>query len=101
MNGGIALTVAFPKPGFFLDDCRLTVWLNGHPIYDGSFRSGFETTFPVQPGTHALGVRLTTPIFNREKNYAVTVDVANGYRVELEYSRLWGNFTGSPRITRW
>jgi hypothetical protein len=97
----VPLTVSFAKPGFFLNDPRLTVWFNGHVIYDGSFLSGFETTFEVPPGRHALAVRLTTPLFNREKQYVLAIDPANGYRALLEYSRLWGNFTSAPRITRY
>jgi hypothetical protein len=98
MQPGIPLTITFPSPGFFLNDPRLTVWFDGHVVYDGSFVSGFETTFPVLPGAHALALRLTTPLFNREKQYPIAIQPANGYQVLLEYSRFWGNFSGAPRI---
>ena len=100
MNG-IPLTITFPAPGFFLNDSRLSVWFDGHPIYDGSFLAGFETSFPVFSGTHTLALRLTTPVFNREKQYPIVVEPANGYRIVLDYSRFWGNFTGAPQITRY
>jgi hypothetical protein len=98
MQPGIPLTIAFASPGFFLNDPRLSVWFDGHVIYDGSFVSGFETAFSAAPGNHLLAVRLTTPLFNREKQYPLAIQPANGVHVLLEYSRFWGNFTGSPRI---
>ena len=96
---GIPLTLSFPKPGFFINDPRLTVWFNGHPVYDGSFLAGFETTFEVLPGTHSIVVQITTGLIDRRKQYSVPVAQANGYLVQLSYSRFWGNFSGAPRIT--
>ncbi len=32
---------------------------------------------------------------------SAAIQQANGYRALLEYSRLWGNFTGRPKITRY
>ena len=96
----VPLCVCFSKPGFFLNDPRLTVRFDGHVIYEGSFLSGFETTFPVAPGTPSLAVKLTTSLFSREKQYSIAIEAASGYRAQLEYSRLWGNFKSAPRLTR-
>jgi len=91
------MRIALPPPGFFLNDPHITVTVNHWPAYAGGFRSGFDVRFPVVPGPY-LVIATLHAVVTREKRYPVTA--AAGYAVEvwLDYSRTWGNFTGTPRI---
>ena len=91
------MRIVFPSPGFFINDPRLTVLVNGWCAYDASFKSGFDVRFPVVPGPHLVMTRLDA-LVSREKRYSVVA--THGYAVEvwLEYSRFWGNLTDAPRI---
>ena len=91
------MRIAFPSPGFFLNDPRVVVHVNGWCAYHGSFKSGFDVRFPVVPGPH-LVIAALEGIVRREKRYSIVA--APGYAVEvwLDYSRTWGNFTDPPRV---
>jgi hypothetical protein len=106
--GPIQLRIAFPPPGAFLNDPRLTVTLDGLLVYDGSFTSGFVREGAVGPGPHAIDVRLETPLFQRAKRYTFTLatppggyrDAPETWEVTLSYSRFWGNFSGDLPLRR-
>jgi hypothetical protein len=68
MNEAV-LRVVFEKPGWFANDPRVVVALDGRTLHDGSFVAGFEMTVELDAGPH----RLTTT-------------------ARLDYSRFWGNF---------
>jgi hypothetical protein len=95
---GAWMRIVFPAPGFFINDPRLTVLVNGWCAYDASFKSGFDVRFPVVPGPCLVMTRLDAGLVAREKRYNVVAQ--HGYAVEvwLEYSRFWGNLSDAPRI---
>lgn len=93
------MRIVFPGPGFFLNDPRVIVHVNGWCAYHGGFLSGFDVRFPVVPGPH-LVIATLDALVRREKRY--TVPAYAGYAVEvfLEYSRWWGTFTDAPRMVQ-
>jgi hypothetical protein len=96
---GVLLTVTFPRPGFFINDARVTVELNGQQWFDGSFLNGFEGSTAVQPGNHVLDLAIEFGPLRRKRRYTIPVPPARGLTVALAYSRLWGNFTKKPLLT--
>ncbi len=96
---GVLLTVSFPRPGFFINDARVTVDLNGQRLLDGSFLNGFECSAAVQPGNHFLDVTIEFGPLRRTRRISVPVPACRGVSVVLAYSRMWGNFTKKPSIT--
>jgi hypothetical protein len=91
------MRIVFPSPGFFLNDPRVIVHVNGWCAYHGSFKSGFDVRFPVVPGPHLVVVTLDT-LVRREERYTVPAYAGHAVEVWLDYSRMWGSFTGTPRI---
>lgn len=85
------IRVLFPPPGFFIADTRMTLQLDGQPVYDGSFKSGVDVNVEVAPGTHRLESRIELGALARTRTWDVEVD-AEQLTVELAYSRFWGNF---------
>jgi hypothetical protein len=92
------MRIVFPPPGFFLNDPRFTVLVNGWCAYDAGFKSGFDVRFPVVPGPCLVQTRLDIGLISREKSYSVIASEGYAIEVFLEYSRFWGNLTDSPRI---
>jgi hypothetical protein len=93
------LRLHFPPPGFFLNDPRLTVALDGRTVYDGSFKSGFDVEAEVQPGALTLETAVAMgPGMARKQRIPIDLTPEAGYRdtpavaVRLEYSRFFGNF---------
>ena len=86
------LTVRFPPPGFFLMDATLTVRLDGGAIYQGSFKSGFEVSGELWPGSHTLEASIAMGMVQRTRSFAVELAPGQALTAELAYSRLWGNF---------
>jgi hypothetical protein len=95
------LRIVFPKPGFFLVDVRMTIGLDGGIVYDGGFLGGVDVSGAVAPGMHTVTTRIDIGGFARERVYPVTVPPGRGLTVELAYSRFWGNFTKTPKLTAW
>lgn len=94
------LTIKFDKPGFFLTDVRLVVSLDGAPVHDGSFASGFEVTVQVPPGEHTLETHIDLGVFGRKRRSVLTLSPAAGWVASLSYSRLWGNFSKKVELRR-
>jgi hypothetical protein len=92
------MRIAFPKPGFFLVDVRVTVHVNGWRAYDGGFLQGFDVRFPVVPGPCAIATRIDAGLVARSRQYDVEARAGHAIEVWLDYSRLWGNFTDTPRL---
>lgn len=92
------LRITLPKPGFFIVDGRLVVLLDQQVVYDGSFLSGMDLSFAVQPGWHTVVPRIEMGALSRSKNYSVHVPPGPGVTLVLEYSRFWGNFASKPKI---
>ncbi len=67
---------------------------------DGGFLQGFDVRFPVHPGRCTVDVRLEMGPIARTRQYALDAAAGEALEVRLEYSRMWGNFTASPRIDR-
>jgi hypothetical protein len=97
-SGGPSIRLTLPKPGFFLNDVRVKMLLDGAPVYDGSFTSGFDVTFPAAAGNHRLESVIELGIAQRRRQWDVVVPAA-GCDVQVEYSRFWGNFTKSLLVT--
>lgn len=95
------LTVAFVKPGWFMIDVAMSVVLDRDKlIYQGSFLAGFEVTGRVELGAHTLETIIDVGAFKRRRAYAFTLESLPdyrsslpSYRIDLCYSRFWGNFT--------
>jgi hypothetical protein len=96
------LRIVFAAPGFFLEDTRMTVLLDGLPIYQGSFTSGMDVCGAVQPGMHRIQTVIGLPAgLSRARSYEISVPPGPGITVLLSYSRFWGNFTRRPTIEKW
>ena len=92
------MRISFASPGFFVNDPTLTIHVNGWCAYAGSFRSGFDVRFPVVPGPLAIMTRIDVLGMGRTKTYNVIATHGHAVEVVLDYSRLWGNFTGTPAV---
>jgi hypothetical protein len=86
------LRVVFHRPGFFVSDIALGLWLDGQPIFQGGFLSGVDVSWPAASGHHRLDAMLDLGILKRRRTWDVDVPVA-GCDVTIRYSRLWGNFS--------
>jgi len=96
------LRILFVAPGFFLEDTRMSVLLDGLPVYQGSFTSGMDVCGAVQPGTHRVDTVIGLPAgLSRNRSYAIEVPPGPGLTVLLAYSRLWGSFSRRPKIEPW
>ncbi|MEM9189817.1 MAG: hypothetical protein AAGF12_11615 [Myxococcota bacterium] len=96
------LSVHFDPPGFFLNDPRLVVKVEGQVVHDGSFRRGFTASAPLASDRTVIETSLEVGTLRRRRR--IEVDLAalrpDGYRestevlyeARLEYSRFWGNF---------
>lgn len=92
------MRISFPPPGFFVNDPHVTIHVNGWCAYTGSFRSGFDVRFPVVPGLLTVTTRIDVLGIGRNKVYSITAAHGQAVEVALEYSRMWGNFTGAPAV---
>ena len=91
------LRIVFPAPGFFINDTRVSLSVNGAPVYEASFKQGFDWWREVPPGQYVVVATIAAPLgFSRTKTY--TLDVRPGLTTiaVLAYSRLWGNFEDRP-----
>jgi hypothetical protein len=95
-----SLRIVFPRPGFFLNDPRLVITLDGLRVYEGSFVGGVDVELPVAPGPHRIETRIEIGPFARQRLYDLLVSL-EGVRctATLRYSRLWGNFTRSLTLS--
>jgi hypothetical protein len=67
------------------------IWLDGYPVWRAPFERGVDHTVPVPPGHHRVDVRIDVEgLFARNRSYAI--EVAGPTRLDLRYSRFWGNF---------
>ena len=88
----------FPAPGFFINDPRVVVSLDGRTVYDGSFKDGFDVSLEVEPGPHVVDT--TISVLGASRRQKIPLPLGDGsYRdvqvveATLSYSRFWGNFT--------
>lgn len=87
----------FPAPGFFLNDPRLVVELDGRTVFDGAFKDGFDVSLDVAPGDHTIATAVYLLGAARRQSIPLALG-APGYRdvpaveARLSYSRLSGNF---------
>jgi hypothetical protein len=102
-----SLRVVFEKPGYFLNDPRMTVKLDGRTLHDGSMLSGFDRSEKVAPGHHVLETAIHVGLFSRKRRYVFVIGGEGHYRepaarfvARLEYSRLWGNFARKLTLER-
>lgn len=93
------LRIAFPPPGFFLFEARLTLLFDSTIVYAGSFRQGVDFMLPVTAGTHVLSTRIELDAFTRSRDYVLDLPSGQLSSVLLKYSRFWGNFTQRPELT--
>ncbi len=82
-------------PTKMLIDAPVEVFVDGHKIGQGNFNQGVDLSCPVHPGRHTLDVRLAL----RSRRYTVDVDRPGRYLCQLSYSRLWGNFDKTVRLS--
>jgi hypothetical protein len=91
------MRIVFPPPGFFVNDPRVTIHVNGWCAYAGGFASGIDVKFPVVPGALTVTTRIEVLGIGREKVYSTMAVHGHALELMLEYSRMWGNFTGTPK----
>lgn len=102
------LRVRFDPPGWFANDPRVVVTLDGQPVYEGSFVRGFETTVELTPGKHTLATAIhLTDTIARRREYTIETPIERTHRehppgleARLRYSRLWGNFGAKLELSR-
>ncbi len=93
-----AVRLVFPRPGFFLNDVRALLTLDGALVYDGGFLAGIDVVVEATPGPHKLESVLDLGLFKRRRAWDVEVP-ATGCDVGIVYSRFWGNFSKKVTIT--
>ena len=90
--GVVPLHVVWPPPVLMLPMGSVLIWLDGHPVWRAPFERGVDLTLPVARGRHRVDVRIDVEgLFARNRTY--DVEVAGPVRLDLHYSRLWGNFS--------
>ncbi|MFK7991747.1 MAG: hypothetical protein AB8I08_37365 [Sandaracinaceae bacterium] len=88
----------FDKPGFFLNDPRVTVEVGERVLYDGSLGEGFDVSVELPPGEHQVRTAILIGSLARRQDIALPLG-GPGYRdaaaveAKLSYSRFWGNFS--------
>jgi hypothetical protein len=93
-----ALHLVFVCPRFLLDTADIVIAIDGAIAVQSGFAKGVDATFPVTPGHHVIDVKIDLGgLLSRKRRYEL--DVAGPTRLELKYSRMWGNFTRAPVIT--
>jgi hypothetical protein len=91
------LRLVFRPPGFFLADVPVRMTVNEHPVFHGGVMNGFLVEVPMMEGQHFVGTVILGPV-DRRRRYPVLVRPGCVTELLLEYSRIWGNFTSSPKI---
>ncbi len=91
------MRIIFAPPGFFVNDPLVTIQVNGWTAYAGSFVSGLDVRFPVVPGPLTVKTRIEVLGIGREKVYPAMAVHGHALDLVLEYSRMWGNFTSTPK----
>ena len=82
-------------------DVPVGILLNDHCIGKGSFRRGVNVACMVAPGAHRLETRIEMLTgLSRSQTYEVSMLSPGEYVIELQYSRLWGNFTKQVTVRR-
>jgi hypothetical protein len=89
--------VIFPPPGFFVNEPQVRIDVDGYPMAQLGFRAGFDWWTQLQPGWHRLTLTLVTPLLNLAQTYTIEVRPSHSTEVVVDYSLMWGNFTGSPK----
>lgn len=59
--------------------------------------NGVLVEVPMMEGQHFVDAVISGPV-DRSKRYTVLVRPGCVTEIQLEYSRMWGNFTSSPKI---
>lgn len=98
------LRIIFPKPGFFINDPRVRLTIDGRVACEQSFLQGFDWWTPIAPGFHYVELAIVT-LITRSRMYSIEVRWGCSTEVVVGYSRLlvrrgplpvWGNFGSSP-----
>ncbi len=90
------LRIIFPKPGFFLNDPRVTLAINGRAAGEHSFLAGLDWWTPMPPGFHYVELSITA-LVTRSRMYSIEVRAGHSTEVLVEYSRMWGSFGSAPK----
>lgn len=79
---------------WFLLDAYVEVYFNGRLLLKSSVKRGFE--FIINNEKQLPVIKLETPY--RSKSLKLpTLSLNENYLIELEFSRLWGNFCSKPK----
>jgi hypothetical protein len=90
--GLVPLHVVWPKPTLMIPMGSVLLWVDGRPVWRGPFEHGVDVSVPVLPGKHRLEVKIDVEgMFSRTRGY--DVEVSGAMRLDLTYSRFWGNFS--------
>jgi len=90
--GLVPLHVVWPRPALMIPMGSVLLWVDGRPVWRGPFEQGVDVTVPLLPGRHRVDVRIDVEgLFARNRSY--DVEVPGAMRLDLSYSRLWGNFS--------
>src|SRR5262245_55776354 len=93
------LRIRFDDPGWFANDPRLLITVDGINVYDGRFRGGVNASIDVGPGTHRIETAVELlPGIATKREFTVEMP-SDAYRQDgrgiealLSYSRFSGNF---------
>lgn len=91
------LLIRFEPAGFFLNDAKVALSLNGEPLLEGSFSRGFRVETEAPEGEHVLEAQIHAGFIVRKKEWTFRVPreeegSARFLDVRLSYSRTWGTF---------
>ncbi len=82
------------KGEWFLIDAKTDVYVNDTFATKGSVKDGFQ--FEIE-NTAILPVIKLKNLLTSKTIALPTLDINKSYLIELEYSRIWGNYSSKPK----
>ena len=82
------------KGEWFLVDANTSIYLDGKLKLKGSLKNGFN--FEIENNKVLPEIKLKF-LFHSKVLEIPELDISKNYLIEIEYSRLWGNYCASPK----
>jgi hypothetical protein len=101
MQPGLApLHVVWPMPSIVIGGIAdVIIMLDGRPVWQVPFEHGVDVIVPTLPGRHRVDVRIHLK-GAWERNRGYDLEVTGAMRLDLHYSRFWGNFSKKVKLQR-
>ncbi len=91
--GLVPLHVVWPRPSLMLGGIAdIIIAVDDRPVWQVPFEHGVDVIVPLLPGRHRVDVRIHLKgAWTRSRAY--DIEVPGAMRLDLKYSRVWGNFS--------